>query len=207
MRKLDAQYRRSLGAVLAYIMASDDPARLAVREEEVPNQPNRGEPLDVHQAPSASPDFAQSGDGRPEIEKLIADLDIPRLRRLADQEKNSDESFAAQRQILLIFLHTFEASNILLGQKRNAQALTCLEIAAQAAPRNPYISYDLARAQALNRQPKKALKTLQAAAEKGFNDADQVEGDRAFEGLRTEADYQKALAEMRGGKPRPEAAP
>jgi Tol biopolymer transport system component/predicted negative regulator of RcsB-dependent stress response len=204
---LDAQYRRRLNAVLAYIMASDDPARPAVRKEDVPNQPNLREPLDVLGAPSAFPDSTQPGGSSPEIEKLIADLDIPWLRRLAEQDKNADESFAAQRQILLIFLQTFEASNILLGKKRNAQALMCLEIAAQAAPRNPLISYDLARAQALTRQPKRALKTLQAAAEKGFNDADQVEGDRAFEGLRTQPDYQKALAEMRGGKPRTEAVP
>jgi tetratricopeptide (TPR) repeat protein len=204
---LDAQYQRSLKAVLAYIMASDYPARRAVREEEWPNQPNRREPQDVPRAPSASLDLTQPGGNRPEIEKLIADLDIPRLRRLAEQEKNSEESFAAQRQILRIFLQTFEASNILLQQKRNTQAVACLEIAAQAAPRNPYISYDLARVQALNNQKMEALRTLQETVEKGFNDADQVEGDRAFEGLRTEAGYQKALAKMRGGKPQPEAAP
>jgi tetratricopeptide (TPR) repeat protein len=207
LERLDAHYRQNLNAVLAYITASDDPARGAVRQEEWSNQPNRREPQDIVLAPSASPGFAQSGGDRPEIEKLIADLDIPRLRRLAEQEKNSDESLAAQRQILRIFLHTFEASYILLQQKRNTQALACLEIAAQAAPRNPYISYDLARAQALNSQKKKALRTLQETVEKGFNDADQVDGDSAFEGLRTEADYQKALAKMRGGKPHPEAVP
>jgi hypothetical protein len=65
----------------------------------------------------------------------------------------------------------------------------------------------LARAQALNSQKNKALNTLQAAVEKGFNDPDQVERDRAFEGLRTEADYQKALAKMRNGKPQTKAAP
>jgi tetratricopeptide (TPR) repeat protein len=195
---LDAQYRKKLDAVLAYIMASDDPNRPAVREEERPNQSNRWEPKGVLRAPSASLDSTHSGDDRPEIESLIADLDIPRLRKLAEQEdKNSDESFAAQRQILRIFLHTFEASNTLLGQNRNAQALACLEIAAQAAPRNPYILYDLARAQALNGQQKKALTTLRAAFEKGFNRADWVEGDRAFERLRSQTDFQKALAKMR----------
>jgi hypothetical protein len=205
---LDAKYRRSLNAVLAYIMASDDPARRAVREEEGPNQPNRREPQDILRAHSASPDFTHPGDDRPEIENLIADLDIPRLRKLAEQEdKSSDESFAAQRQILRIFLHTFEASNILLEQKRNTRALTCLEIAAQATPMNPYILYDLARAQALNGQQKKALSTLLAAVEKGFNDADHVEGDRAFEDLRSKADFQKALVKMRDGKPQPAAAP
>ena len=83
----------------------------------------------------------------------------------------------------------------------------CLEIAAQAAPPSPYISYDLARAQALNGQKKKALRSLQTAVEEGFNDVDQVDGDRAFESLRAEADYQKALTKMRDGKPQTEAAP
>jgi tetratricopeptide (TPR) repeat protein len=205
--RLDEQWQRNLDAVLAYIMASDDPARLAVREEAGPHQPNQREPQGTVRAPSASPGSAQPGGGRPEIEKLIADLDIPRLRRLAEQEKNSDEGLAAERQVLLTFLYTLDVSHMLLGQKRNAQALACLEIAAQAAPRNPLISYDLARAEALNSQPAAALRTLHAAVEKGFNDADQVEGDRAFEGLRTQPDYQKALAEMRGGKQRTEAAP
>ena len=187
---------------------SDDSTRRAVREEERPNQPNRQEPPHAAPAPGTSSDFARPAGGHPETEELVANLDIPRLRRLAEQEaSNPDESFAAQRQILRIFLHAFEASSTLLGQNRSTQALTCLEIAAQAAPRNPYIAYDLARAQALNGQHAQALRTLQAAQEKGFNDADRVEGDCAFEGLRAEADYQKALAKMRVGKPQPSAAP
>jgi tetratricopeptide (TPR) repeat protein len=201
---LDAQYRRKLDAVLAYIMASGDAARPGLMEEERWNPPSRPELQGVLRAPGASPDFAHLSEDRPEIENLIAELDIPRIRKLAEQEdKNSDESLAAQRQILRIFLHTFEASGALLGQNRNAQALTCLEIAAQAAPMNPYIFYTLARAQALDGQPKKALSTLQAAVEKGFNRADQAEGDRAFEGLHSKPDYQKALAKMREAKREP----
>jgi tetratricopeptide (TPR) repeat protein len=199
--RLDARYRRSLNSVLASIMASDDSTRRALREEEWTGRPNRRPQQDVLQGPSASPDFDTPDSDRPNVKELIAELNIPLLHRLADQEQNADERFAAQRQILRIFLHTFEASNNLLMQKRNTQALTCLEIAAQVAPRNPYIAYDLARAQALNRQNKKALRTLQAAVEKGFNSADQVEGDRAFERLRSDADYQKAVTKMRGGKP------
>jgi tetratricopeptide (TPR) repeat protein len=196
---LDADYRRSLEAVLAGIMASGGSAGGAVREQERSNQPR--EPQSILRPPGASPNFIHPGDDGPGIENLIADLDIPRLRKLAAQDdKTSDESFAAQRQILRIFLHTFEASSALLGQNRNAQALTCLEIAAQAAPTNPYILYDLARAQALNGQQKKALSTLQAAIEKGFNGGDQADGDHAFDGLRSKPDFQKALAKMRDGK-------
>jgi hypothetical protein len=195
---LDAQYRRRLDAVLAYIMASGNAARPALMEEERRNPSSRPELQGALRAPSALPSFTYLSDDHQEIENLIAELDIPRLRKLAEQEdKSSDESLAAQRQILRIFLHTFEASNALLGQNRNARALTCLEIAAQAAPANPYILYDLARAQALNGQTKNALSTLQAAVEQGFNRADQVEADRAFEALRSKADFQKALAKMR----------
>ena len=142
-----------------------------------------------------------------EIDKLIADLDIPRLRTLAEQEKDFDGRFAAQRQILRIFLHSFEASRSLLVHKRNAEALACLEIAAQAAPRNPYLSFSLARAQALNSQDEEALRTLRAAVEEGFNDLDRVEEEPAFDSLRAEADYQKVLAKMRESKTQPEAAP
>ena len=142
-----------------------------------------------------------------EIDKLIADLDIPRLRTLAEQENDFDERFAAQRQILRIFLHSFEASRSLLVHKRIAEALACLEIAAQAAPRNPYIYYSLARAQALNSQEEEALRTLRAAVEEGFNDPDRVEEEPAFDSLRAEADYQKVLAKMRASKTQPEAAP
>jgi Flp pilus assembly protein TadD len=205
--KSDDHYRRSLDALVAYLMASEDPGRLASREGIGPNHADAKEQQDGLRAPGTSPDFPQTGSDHSELEGLIADLDIPRLRRLAEQEKNPEESFAAQRQVLLIFLRTFEASNILLEQKRNMSALECLEIAVQAAPRNPYIAYDLARAQALNRQSKKALRTLQAAMDKGFSDADRVEGDRALEGLRGEADYQKAIARMRAGKPHTDAAP
>ena len=156
--KLNARYRRSLNAVIAYLMSSDDSSHHPMRQEDWPNQPNRQEQQDVPRPSSGSTDFALPNDEHPEIEKLIENLDIPRLRRLVEQENNSDESLAAQQQILRIFLHTFEASNILLEQKRNSQALTCLEIAVQAAPKNPYISYDLARAQATQQSQKEGSK-------------------------------------------------
>jgi Tfp pilus assembly protein PilF len=161
--KLDAEYRRRLDAVVAYIRAPSS------------------EPL--------------------EFESLVAGLDIPRLWKLADQNKDSDEVIAAQRQILRIFLRTFETGTLLLKENRNAQALMCFGIAAQAAPESPYIFYSLARAFALDNQDEKALKTLEKAAEKGFNDVGRVTGDRAFDGLRDHLDYRKAIAQMRSPNP------
>jgi tetratricopeptide (TPR) repeat protein len=192
---LDGEYRQSLQAVLAAIMAPDDSARVAASEDAGPLQPRSSSSL---LRPLASPNLTPGGSARPDLMTLIAHLDIPRLRKLAEQgDKSSDESLAAQRQILRVFLHTFEASHDLLAQNKVGPALTCLEIAAQAAPANPYILYALARAQALNGQQKKALNTLEAAVENGFKSGDQAEGDRAFEGLRGKADFQRVVAGMK----------
>jgi tetratricopeptide (TPR) repeat protein len=197
---LDAHYRQSLEAVLAYIMESDDPSRGTVVNDAGPLQPrsNQGS-----FRPTTASGFGLADSGRSSLETLIAQLEIPRLRKLAEQQDStSDESLAAQRQVLRIFLHTFEASHDLLAQNRVAQALACLQIAVQAAPANPYILYDLARAQALSGQHKQALNTLQMAMERGFKNADEAEGDRAFEGLRGKADFQRVVAMMKaeGGR-------
>lgn len=195
---LDENYRRSIDAVLCSIMAADDSAARSGSVGISSNQHERRESPNAPLPPGGSTGSARPNTGTAGTEDLIAKLDIPRVRQLADHEKtDGDESFAAQRQVLRIFLRTFEASSALLAQNRSASALTCLEIAAQAAPKNPYITYDLARAQALNGQPEKALGTLQSAVEKGFNGADAVEGDHAFSGLHNQADYQKAMAKMR----------
>jgi tetratricopeptide (TPR) repeat protein len=149
---------------------------------------------------TATDDSARRAGGS--IEKVVSTLDIPRIRELAAQESNdADESFAAQRQVLRIFLHTFEASMALLGENKNSQALVCLGIAVRAAPSNPYIEYDVARAEALSGKQDDASHALQAAIAKGFADADRVEGDNAFAGLRGQTDYQRALAKMRAAKP------
>jgi tetratricopeptide (TPR) repeat protein len=197
---LDSEYRQRLQAVLAAILTSGDSARGAVGDDAGPLQPRSSS---GSLRPLAAPNLALGDNARPDLETMIARLEIPRLRKLAEQgDQSSDESFAAQRQILRIFLHTFEASHDLLAQNKVAPALTCLQIAAQAAPVNPYILYDLARAQALNGQHKKALSTLEAAVQNGFKGGDQAQGDRAFEELRGRADFQRVVAMMKaeGGR-------
>ena len=198
------QESERLDAVISYIVAPEDPHRRAsgFQREVWPNRPNAGGlQSGTLKTPELSVDPDPSGNEGPEMEKLIADLEIPRLRKLAEQ-KDTYAGVTAQRQILRIFLHSFEAGSQLLEQKRNAQALACFDIAARAAPNSPYILYDLARTLAFNNQKEKALQTLEKAAEKGFNNSDQLEGDQAFEGLRNDSGYRETIAKMRAA-PRP----
>ena len=71
---------------------------------------------------------------------------------------------------------------------------TTLEIAAEIAPDNPQVQYELACAYALKAEKKKALAALKRAVEKGFKDVPALTGDRAFDSLRGEDEY-KALVE------------
>ncbi len=195
---LDAEYRKRLDAVMALILNPPHPLRL----EDVPLAgPSPVSTRSTPQGISSPSDVFQRGDEAsresPEFDSLVAGLEIPRLWKIAVQNKDNDKVDAAQRQILRIFLHSFETGTFLVTKQRYAQASMCFGVAAQAAQENPYILYTLARALALDKQENKALKTLEKAAEKGFNDSGQVAGDQAFDGLRDRSDYRKALAQMR----------
>jgi hypothetical protein len=204
--KLEAQSQQNLKAVIAYILTADGSAprsvgipqpglppqqSAAAGRQEMAGSPNH--PLELDQTPSA----------HAVLERLVGSLEIPRLRKLAAAKPDSEESLASQRQILRIFLRTFEVGSALMVRDKCVQALWSFEIAARVAPTNPYISYDLARAQALNGAKREALKTLQAAVGKGFDDSVRLEGDLAFENMRAGADYQKLLARLRDDKPVP----
>jgi len=211
VRELETQYRRRLDTVIGCIAASGDglPLTSEIQRDGLPSRPNAGVAGHL-KGPGASnlpANLDSPGRECSEIYKLIADLEISRLRKLAAQKKSTDEGVAAQRQILRIFLHTFEAGSQLLERRTYARAALCFEIAAQAAPNDPYILYSLARVLALNNQKERALQTLEMAADKGFNNSDQLEGDRAFEGLRENSGYKTTLAKMRGAKPQTQVAP
>ena len=207
--KLEAQYQRNLSAVIDFIVTSDIPERptAGIPLPESPHQHSaRVAQQEAYGTPNLAGEIDQLDSVRAELGRLSARLQIPRLRKLVEQDTDSEEGLVAQRQILRIFFRTFEVGTTLQARNKNAQALWSFEIATQAAPMNPYILYDLARAQALNGQKRKALNSLYAAVEKGFSDTAQLEGDHAFETLRNGADYQKVLVKMRGGKPAAQAA-
>jgi tetratricopeptide (TPR) repeat protein len=197
--KLEAEYRRRLDALMASILGlSSSPLRL----EDVPLGATSppGAPLAPNGTSPPADIFPRIDETSPEsvaIGSQIAGLEIPRLWKIVAQHKDDGSVGAAQRQILRIFLHSFEIGNLLLAQKRYAQASLCFDVAARASQENPYLLYSQARALALDRQKDRALKTLQEAVESGFNDAARVTNDQAFDGIRDSSDYRKALTQMR----------
>ena len=208
--KVETSYRQTLDAVIAYIVSTTGSARASgLNLQQVSPLGQNGAMR--QQGPVGPPNltgkFDQLDGEYAVVERLTAGLEIPRLRKSLEKQADSEDGIVAQRQILRVFFRTYVVGAALLARNKNTQALWCFEIAAQAAPLNPYIWYDLARTQALNNQKRDALKSLQSAVEKGFNDAARLEDDYAFEGFRSAADYQRTLAHLRGGvtPPKPHA--
>ncbi len=82
----------------------------------------------------------------------------------------------------------------LLQRKQNYPiAVFNLEAAAEIAQNNPYVTYELATAYALNGEKKKALEALKRAVEKGFTDLPRMNSSQALEPLRKESEYQKIV--------------
>ncbi len=127
----------------------------------------------------------------------IAELDISSLRRDSENTKDEDRSIVAQRQLQRVMVGGFEDAALYLQQKDYARAVASLELAALARPESAGIQFYLARAQALNQEKAKALKTLVKAVDLGFANADQIEKEPAFDSLRGDPLYAESLAKIR----------
>ncbi|MBA3322819.1 MAG: hypothetical protein H0T45_15415 [Pyrinomonadaceae bacterium] len=120
---------------------------------------------------------------------------VEALRKQAREEEDSSRRRVARRALNEVFAQYYEGALNLRHRSQDAALMaTTLEIAAEIAPDNAQVQYELACAYALNADKKKALAALKRAIEKGFKDVAALTGDRAFDSLRAEDEY-KALVE------------
>jgi hypothetical protein len=132
------------------------------------------------------------------LEKMIAGLAVSNLKSIIEKKPGTDEAILAERQRSRILISTFENARMLIEMKKYAQAVMCLEITAAAAPPdNAFVDFSLARARALNGQKNGALKSLTAAAAKGFDRPELIEKEEAFAPLRSTPEFASALEKIR----------
>ncbi|HEX8746806.1 MAG TPA: tetratricopeptide repeat protein, partial [Pyrinomonadaceae bacterium] len=94
---------------------------------------------------------------------------LAEVRKKARATEDSFERRVARRTLQGVFAFYFESSmSIIQSRKNYATAVSYLEAAAEIAENNPYITYELATAYALNGEKKRALEALKRAVEKGF---------------------------------------
>ncbi len=120
------------------------------------------------------------------------------LRVKAKAEADSGERRVARRALNQVMARFYEtAANLRWQRARPSEVVAALEIAAEVAPRNPQILYELAVAHASNSDRKRSLATLRKAFELGFKDADALEREPALDALRSEAEYKQLVESLR----------
>lgn len=122
------------------------------------------------------------------------------LRRAAGGARDTSERRVARRTLDQVFAQFYEgASNLIQRRENYALAVVSLSAAAELAPDNARVLYELACAHALNRDKRGAFDALRKAIERGFRDVGDLARNEAFDLLREEAEYRK-LVESIGQK-------
>ncbi|MBX7223088.1 MAG: tetratricopeptide repeat protein [Blastocatellia bacterium] len=131
------------------------------------------------------------------LKSLAGDL------RKATKSANPNEKLVAHRVLGQFFVFEFEESGRMFRNKKYFEAIMCLTIAAEISPENSWVLFNLARAYILNGEKKKALEALQRAADKGFNQSQEIEQAPEFEAVRNEEGFKKVLESMKKTNPSP----
>lgn len=131
------------------------------------------------------------------LEQAIAALGIETLRKDAANCKEDDRGIVADRQMQRILISMYEDAQMFFSQNLAARALVSLEVAAAVRPDSPEIQFLVARAAALSRDNRKALRALAKAAELGFSSAERIESEPAFAPLRPDPSYTETVAKIR----------
>jgi dienelactone hydrolase len=119
------------------------------------------------------------------------------LRKQADQTGNEADRLVAVRVLAEFSIRLNEEASLAFEQKDYSLAALRLELMTQIQPENPRIFYHLSRAYARAGDKKKAVKAIQTAVSKGFNDAAEVRNNPDFEILKGDPAFQNALREFR----------
>jgi predicted esterase len=118
---------------------------------------------------------------------------IRELQTHSDSEPDNSERRLARRVLIGVLIGSIETGRSLAVQKKYRSAIPYYELALVVRPRNPDVSYELARIYALDDKKKQALQSLESAVAFGFRDLARLRTDEAFANLTKEARFQKLL--------------
>jgi tetratricopeptide (TPR) repeat protein len=164
-------------------------ALIARREGTMSNDGRRTETATESAAESGNEDF----ETRNRLAALLSDLhkrstvaDDPRSRRVA------------RRTLEGLFVSFIEQGiGMLEREKRYAEAAKYFKLATEIKPDRAGAFYYLAWAYAVQGDKKRSLNALSAAVEKGFSDLAAISGNKAFDPIRSDQQYQKIIQRLK----------
>ena len=127
------------------------------------------------------------------LSKILNDL-----RQQSKAAEDSTQRRIARRVLDGLFVGLIEQGISLLQTEKNySESIKPLKLATEINPDRPGAFFYLAWAYAGARDKKKSLQSLNTAVEKGFSDAAMITGNKAFDSLRNDPEYQQILARLK----------
>jgi len=119
---------------------------------------------------------------------------LAELGKQSGRSEDTDDRRVARRVLEGVFISLFEqGSNQLQTQKRYDAAVRTFKLATEINPERAGAFFYLAWAYAANGDKKLALRALETAVDKGFSDLAAINGNKAFDPIRDDAQYQKII--------------
>lgn len=131
--------------------------------------------------------------------QAIADLRfaIADLAKQSEQKQDPGRRQVARRVLQQLLVQTYQEANAFYQQKNYAVIPGKLEIATELKPKDAQVFYDLAVAYARTGNKTKAIAALSRSINNGFADLVEIEQNQNFASLRTEAAYERLVAELK----------
>jgi dienelactone hydrolase len=123
--------------------------------------------------------------------------ELERLKRKSEEKEPGRDRNVARRVLNGFFVLLVEEATSLIQQKSYAEAAQNFALAAEIAPNNPRVYYNLARAYSLGDEKSRAIEALKKAIEKGFKDAAALESDKDLDSLHNEAGYRRIIEDLK----------
>ena len=142
----------------------------------------------------------ETGDGREstgnqqfDSENILRAL-LAELRKQSKTVEDTGDRRTARRVLEGIFVSLYEQGlDFLQTRKLYAKAVRTFTLATEVYPDRAGAFFYLAWAQASNGDKKRTLQALKSAVEKGFSDLSAISENKAFDGIRDEAQYRQII--------------
>ena len=119
------------------------------------------------------------------------------LRKQSEASDDTTQRRVARRVLDGLFVGLVEQGiGLLQTEKSYSESIKRLKLATEVNPARPGAFFYLAWAYAANGDRKKSLLSLNKAVEKGFSDTALIMGNKAFDSLRKDPEYQRIMARL-----------
>ena len=131
-------------------------------------------------------------DSESRLRTLLADL-----RKQSKRVEDSGDRRIARRVLEGVFISLYEQGlDFLQARKLYARAVRTFTLATEVYPDRAGAFFYLAWAHAANGDKKRTLQALKSAVEKGYSDLAAINDNKAFDGIRDEAQYRQIIQDL-----------